>query len=237
MKEHIPSQLDVSVDCVVFGFHNNKLRVLVIEQESVSKQNARRYALPGDLVLSDEHIDHAAERVLFELTNLKGIYLQQFHTFGNPLRVKKEKDQEWLKMARKNPDARVITIAYYALVKMEDYSPSPSSFAEKAEWKDVLEVPELVFDHNKILNKALEILRKEVSSHSVGFELLPEKFTLGQLQQLYEVILNTQLDKRNFRKAIKKMDTVLALEEKQKGVLHKPAQLFTYVGERKSVDD
>ena len=236
MNEHLQSQLDVSVDCVVFGFHNNRLKVLLIEQENVSKSNNRRYALPGDLVLAEEHIDYAAERVLFELTNLKGIYLEQFHTFGNPNRIKKEDDLEWLNVIRKNPDARVITIAYYALVKMEDYIPSPSSYAEKAEWKDVLDIPELAFDHNKILRKALKKLRKEVSVHTVGFELLPEKFTLGQLQQLYEVILDMKLDKRNFRKAIKKMDTVLALEEKQKGVLHKPAQLFTYIGERKEVD-
>jgi len=236
MDENLQSQLDVSVDCVVFGFHNNRLRVLVIEQENVSKNNIRRYALPGDLVHPDEHIDKAAERVLFELTNLKGIYLEQFHTFGNPNRIRKESDIEWLKEVRKNPDARVITIAYYALVKMEDFTPSPSSYAEKAEWKDVLDVPELVFDHNKVLRTALKKLRREVSNHTVGFELLPEKFTLGQLQQLYEVILDTQLDKRNFRKAIKKMDTVLALDEKQKGVLHKPAQLFTYIGERKEVD-
>ncbi|MCK5906863.1 MAG: NUDIX hydrolase [Flavobacteriales bacterium] len=236
MNEHLQSQLDVSVDCVVFGFHNNKLRVLVIEQENVSNNLDRRYALPGDLVLPDEHIDHAAERVLFELTNLKGIYLEQFHTFGNPNRVRKEDDIKWLNVVRKNPDARVITIAYYALVKMEDYTPSPSSYAEKAEWKDILDVPELVFDHNKILRTALKKLRKEVSNNAVGFELLPEKFTLGQLQQLYEVILDMELDKRNFRKAIKKMDNVLALEEKQKGVLHKPAQLFTYVGKRKEVD-
>jgi len=236
MNEHLQSQLDVSVDCVVFGFHNNKLRVLVIEQENVSKNHSRRYALPGDLVLPEEHIDHAAERVLFELTNLKGIYLEQFHTFGNPNRVRKEEDIEWLNTVRKNPNARVITIAYYALVKMEDYTPSPSSYAEKAEWKDVLDIPDLAFDHNKILGTALKKLRKEVSNHTVGFELLPEKFTLGQLQQLYEVILDTELDKRNFRKAIKKMDTVMALEEKQKGVLHKPAQLFTYVGNRKEVD-
>jgi len=234
MNEYIQSHLDVSVDCVVFGFHNNKLRVLLIEQENPSKDSQHsRYALPGDLVFSDEHTNHAAERVLFELTSLKGIYLEQFHTFGDPNRVKKEKDQEWLKSTRKNPDARVITIAYYSLVKMEDYIPSPSSFAERAEWKDVHDVPELAFDHNNILTKAIEILRSEVSNHKIGFELLPQKFTLGQLQQLYEVILDKQLDKRNFRKAIKKMDTILALEEKQKGVLHKPAQLFTYIGKRK----
>ncbi len=233
MNEHILSHLDVSVDCVVFGFHNNKLRVLLIEQENSSKGSAQRYALPGDLVFSDEHIDHAAERVLYELTSLKGIYLEQFQTFGDPQRVQKEKDQEWLRSTRKNPDARVITVAYYSLVKMEDYVPSPSSFAERAEWKDVHDIPDLAFDHNEILTKALEVLRIEVANHTIGFELLPEKFTLGQLQQLYEVILDKQLDKRNFRKAIKKMDTVLALEEKQKGVLHKPAQLFTYIGRRK----
>jgi 8-oxo-dGTP diphosphatase len=227
-------KLDVSVDCVVFGFSNNRLKVLLIEHENPSKPNQHRYALPGDLVFSDEHIDHAAERVLYELTSLKGIYLEQFHTFGDPQRVKMEKDQEWLKFTRKNPDVRVITIAYFSLVKMEDYTPAPSSFADKAGWFDVKDIPELAFDHNNILEKAIEALRNQVNSHKLGFELLPEKFTLGQLQQLYEVILDKELDKRNFRKSIKKLETVSALNEKQKGVLHKPAQLFTYTGEIKN---
>ena len=235
MDDHKDYQLDISVDCVVFGFHQNRLRVLLIEQENPVNSEIPRFALPGDLVFNEEHIDHAAERVLFELTNLKGIYLKQFFTFGDPMRVKKEKDQEWLKFTRKKPNARVLTVAYFALVKMEDYVPSPSSFAEKAEWMDVEDVPELAFDHNEILNKAIEKLRDEVSHHTLGFELLPEKFTLGQLQQLYEVILDKELDKRNFRKSIKKLDTVLALDEKQKGVLHKPAQLFTYIGELKNI--
>ncbi|MCK5781230.1 MAG: NUDIX hydrolase [Flavobacteriales bacterium] len=230
MSEQVQLNLDISVDCVVFGFHENKLRVLLIEREQNSDEKGCVYALPGDLVFSQEHIDHAAERVLFELTNLKGIYLEQFHTFGDPKRVSTEKDQKWLKSIRKDPNARVITIAYFSLVKMEDYVPSPSSFAERAEWKDVSDIPQLAFDHNAILDKALEVLRNKVANNKIGFELLPEKFTLGQLQQLYEVILDKQLDKRNFRKSIKKIDTIKALEEKQKGVLHKPAQLFTYIG-------
>lgn len=234
MSDNKQIKLDVSVDCVVFGFANNKLKVLLIEHENPSRPNLHRYALPGDLVFAEEHLDTAAERVLFELTSLKGIYLEQFYSFGDPMRVKMEKDQEWLKYTRKNPNVRVITVAYFSLVKMEDYTPAPSSFADKTEWIDVHDIPELAFDHNQILDKALEVLRNEVSNHRLGFELLPEKFTLGQLQQLYEVILDKEMDKRNFRKAIRKLDQLIPLEEKQKGVLHKPAQLFRYDSSIKS---
>ncbi|MDG1262033.1 MAG: NUDIX hydrolase [Flavobacteriales bacterium] len=226
------NQLDVSVDCVLFGFDGEGLKVLLIEQGldesgSLSKDQVQT-ALPGDLVYLDESLDASAERVLKELTSLDGIYLKQFHTFGDPQRVKGLKDQDWLRSFRANPERRVITVAYYSLVKMEDYQPQPSSFAGKAIWVDVNEIPDLAFDHNDIAEKALTVLREELDSKHIGFELLPEKFTLSQLQLLYEIILDKKLDKRNFRKNIKKMDQVIPLDEKQQGVLHKPAQLFRF---------
>jgi len=228
----VQNQLDVSVDCVLFGFDGEGLKVLLIEQGldesgSLSKDQVQT-ALPGDLVYLDESLDASAERVLKELTSLDGIYLKQFHTFGDPQRVKGLKDQDWLRSFRANPERRVITVAYYSLVKMEDYQPQPSSFAGKAIWVDVNEIPDLAFDHNDIAEKALTVLREELDSKHIGFELLPEKFTLSQLQLLYEIILDKKLDKRNFRKNIKKMDQVIPLDEKQQGVLHKPAQLFRF---------
>ncbi|MEM9022854.1 MAG: NUDIX domain-containing protein, partial [Bacteroidota bacterium] len=218
---------NVSVDCVVFGFDMEEMMILLIEQKNLPEGNPQ-YALPGDLVRNDENLDEAAARVLLELTSLEGIYLKQFRTFGDPDRVKDVKDRDWLSVYRDNPDARVITVGYYSLVKMDDFEPSAASFAGKAVWQKLSSVPALAFDHNMILTEAVNRLREEFTHKHLGFELLPEKFTLTQLQRLYEIILNKKLDKRNFRKKLKKMDQVVALNEKQQGVLHKPAQLYKF---------
>jgi len=222
----------VSVDCAIFGFDDDKLKVLLIEQAHPDK-DAHRLALPGDLVFESEGLDQAAARVLDELTQIKGIFLRQFHAFGNPNRVSNEKDKEWLETYRTDPDARVITIAYFSLVKMEEYNPGTGSFAAASNWIDIHDVPELAFDHNLILDKALEALREEINNDRIGLDLLPKKFTLSQLQRLYEVILDRPLDKRNFRKAIKKMEHIKPLDERQTGVSHKPAQLFKFVQSKK----
>ncbi len=238
MERSATATIDVSVDCVVFGFDGESLNVLLIEQglpeSGVLTAEKTQIALPGDMVLEDESLNDSAARVLKELTSLEGIYLKQFHTFGDPQRVRGLKDQDWLRSFRVNPDRRVITVAYYSLVKMDEYQPQPSSFAGNTSWVNVADIPELAFDHNDIVDKALEVLREELISRHIGFELLPEKFTLSQLQQLYEVILDKKLDKRNFRKNIKKLDQIVALDEKQTGVLHKPAQLFKF--ERENED-
>lgn len=217
---------NVSVDCVVFGLDSKSLNVLLIEKKNLGQQE-KQLALPGDLVIEDESLDKAAERVLQELTGLGGIFLRQFHAFGDPNRVKNVKDLKWLQSYRENPQARVITVAYFALVRMEDFRPSASSFAERVFWQDVHDIPELAFDHNEIANKALNNLRMQFEVNHVGFELLPEKFTLNQLQVLHEAVLDKELDKRNFRKKVLKESWVTPLEEKQRGVLHKPARLYT----------
>ncbi len=223
--------IDISVDCVVFGFDEKKLKVLLIEQKQPGtdqKVSRLQSALPGDLVQDDESLDDAALRVLKELTSLQGIYLKQFYTFGDPMRVKNLKDQEWLRIFRAHPERRVITVGYYSLVSLEDYKPKASSFAGKTRWLDVYEIPELAFDHNNVVDKALDMLRHELIADNIGFELLPEKFTLSQLQHLYEIVLDKKLDKRNFRKNILKIDRLKPLDEKQQGVLHKPAQLYKF---------
>jgi len=224
------SKIGVSVDCVVFGYDGYALKVLLIEQKESSELDRTKVqkALPGDLVNTEEGLDFCAKRVLKELTSLEDIFLKQFHTFGDPNRVKGAKDQVWLNTYRDNPEMRVITIAYYALVSLHDYSPEPSSFAGKAQWIDLVSVPNLAFDHNNILSFAISTLREQLEPYHIGFELLPKKFTLSQLQHLHELVLDKKLDKRNFRKNVKKMEHVVPLDEKQKGVLHKPAQLFTF---------
>jgi 8-oxo-dGTP diphosphatase len=222
------ANLNVSVDCVVFGYTEDHLKVLLIEQKKLTPNQNVMLALPGDLILDGESTDDSAGRVLKELTSLEGLFLKQFYTFSDPNRVSDLKDKEWLRSFRENPEERVITVAYYSLVKLDEYLPQPSSFAEKSEWWDVNEVPQLAFDHNKILNKAVETLRVELVNNQVGFELLPEKFTLSQLQRLHETILGKELDKRNFRKSIKKLENLVPLKEKQQGVQHKPGQLYTF---------
>lgn len=215
----------MSVDCVVFGFDNSRLNVLLIEQKLKNKQKGQ-FALPGDLILDDESLDESANRVLKEISGLEGIFLRQFKAFGDPNRVSDIKDLEFLNSYREHPQARVITIAYLALVKMENFKPEASSFAEKVFWQDVATIPSLAFDHNKIVAEALEKLRHDFIRDNTGFELLPERFTLGQVQRLYEIILGKTLDKRNFRKKILKEQLVKPTNQKQEGVLHKPARLY-----------
>lgn len=216
---------NVSVDCVVFGFDNQRLKVLLLEQKLQDKDKSQ-YALPGDLILNDEGLDAAANRVLEELTQLKGIFLKQFYTFGDPLRVKDTKDLDWLQSVREKPKARVITVAYFALVKMGDFEPEASSFAERVFWCDVKDLPSLAFDHGSIIEEAWARLKNDFVYRKTGFELLPKKFTLTQVQKLYEIILDKKLDKRNFRKKILKENLVIPTLEKQQGVLHKPALLY-----------
>lgn len=227
-KSKDKNRLDISVDCVVFGFDNNLMKVLTINYEKLHAAKSAPVALPGDLILEDEDLECAAQRILKELTGLDGIYLKQLGAFGHPERTRAPKDQDWLKATRSQPENRVVTIAYYALIKMEDYSPRPSSFAKAAEWIDVEKVPPMAFDHDLILKESLAALRRRFVNHDLCFELLPEKFTLSQLQTIHEIVLGVELDKRNFRKSMKNLAHVIPLDEKQKGAGYKPAQLFKW---------
>lgn len=229
-QDHLPNNLNpnVSVDCVVLGFDVTGLKVLLIERDNPDNTEGKNYQLPGDLIHNDENLDEAANRVLKELTGLDHLFLEQFAAFGDPLRVKRENDLEWLRRVRKDPDARVVTIGYYALIKPENFKPAANSFARKAEWVNLAEVPELAFDHNVILDSALTALKHKIRVEPIGFELLPKKFTLRQLQALYEAVLGIEIDKRNFRRKVLGMKFLKALTEKQEGVAHKPAQLFQF---------
>ena len=236
--QHNPKKINselnpnVSVDCVIFGFDLDQLTVLLIDRGEISSAFGPRLALPGNLIYDNENLDMAANRVLDELTGLKNIYLEQVGAFGDPDRIHKESDREWLKSIRAEPEARVITVAYYTLVTMAQYKPQASSFAKNADWVPVNEIQELAFDHFEILQAAKEKLKQKIKIQPIGFNLLPQKFTLSQLHRLYESILDKPLDKRNFRRKIQKLDILTRLREKQRGVPHKPSLLYEFNEEK-----
>jgi 8-oxo-dGTP diphosphatase len=221
----------VSVDCVIFGFSKETLRLLLIKRtvpNAITELDDSYYALPGDLVRDNENLDEAAARVLNELTGLTGIFLQQFQAFGDPLRISKAKDRAWLQGVRQDPDARVITVAYMALIDSNKVQIQPGSFSKEAVWLPIAEIPELGFDHNDISEGALLALREKVQIQPIAFELLPEKFTMSDLQTLYETILERDLDKRNFRRKMLNSGVITALPEKQHGVSNKPARYYVF---------
>jgi len=220
---------NVSIDCVVFGFDFTNLKVLLIERNfTIGDTMYADLKLPGDLVRLEDDLDTAAARILKDNTGLSNIYLKQFKSFGSPDRLKKKpRDMEWLRLID-HPEERVITIAYYSLINISDTNAVRITINDNACWCPVNEVDDLVMDHMDILNNALEALRVELLNKPIGFELLPDKFSLSQMQRLYEVILGTTYDKRNFRKKISSMKYLVPLDEKQVGVAHKPARLFVF---------
>jgi 8-oxo-dGTP diphosphatase len=217
----------ISADCVILGFDFEKIQVLLIERE-YSNSKTPEYALPGDLIYDDENLDQAADRVLKELTGLTDIFLEQLGAFGDPNRLNKESDRKWLQSVRANPDVRVITVAYFALVNLRSFHPRPSHFARSVVWKPLNEIKELAFDHLDILNAAKRRLKINLDLRPIGFNLLPEKFTLTQLHKLYEAIQGKEIDKRNFRRKMAKLQIVERLNDKQKGVPHKPSNYYCF---------
>ncbi len=219
----------ISVDCVIFGFSTNQLKVLLVERVYTDEHgvSSKDYKLPGDMISTREDVDLAACRTLKELTGLQNIYLQQFAVFGHPERISRKIDIDWLGETTGMDIQRVVTSAYFALINISE---SNSDFAIKnnASWMDVTQIPELAFDHREIINKGLYHLQNALRNEPIGFELLPEKFTIRELQTLYEVILNCQLDNRNFRKKILKATHLIQLNEKQAGVAHKPATYYRF---------
>ncbi|MEN8201004.1 MAG: NUDIX domain-containing protein [Bacteroidota bacterium] len=219
----------ISVDCVVFGFSTNQLKVLLIEREfrDESGKLARDHKLPGDFITINEDLDLAASRTLEELTGLRQIFLKQFAFLGEPNRIWRTTDIEWLNSTTGLEIHRVVTAAYFSLINITE---SKSEFAinNNASWINLKEVPELAFDHKQIIERGLTHLRKELRHEPIGFELLPDKFTIRELQSLYEIILDCDLDNRNFRKKILKSNYLIQLDEKQIGVAHKPAYYYRF---------
>jgi len=223
---------NVSVDCVIFGFDFERLNVVLVEREYDDPVSGeiiiRDYTLAGYHIFEDEDLDNAAYRILKDRTGLENIYLEQFATFGKTDRIAKLKDKLWLKFIQKGFADRVLTVGYYALIdstKVKLYS-----YDSKINWfpVDVALTMDLAFDHQEILQKALETLRNKVRTEPIAFELLPECFTLTQLQNLYQAITGNTIDKRNFRKKKLQMPFIVPMKEKQEGVAHRPARLFHF---------
>ena len=204
-------QFGLSVDCVVFGYNQGKIQVLLIELNAEPFKGS--WALPGDLVSLDLDLKEAANSVLYSLTGLKSVFLEQFHTFGK---------------VNRHPAGRVATVGYYALINGDKYHPIASSWAKSTSWFDINNLPELAFDHEQILEYGIKTIKRRVRYKPVGFELLPKKFTLRELQDLYEAFLGYKLDKPNFRKKILSMDLLVQLDELQENVAHRPAKLFKF---------
>lgn len=219
----------LSVDCVIFGFTGEKLKVLLIERNNRDSKNhsQAKSKLPGDLIHMGEDLDQAAERILAELTGLKEIFLRQFSVFGDPQRMSNKEDREWLEDTSGMKIQRVVTTAYFSLIEINN-SCEKHELTHNASWHDINDLPPLTFDHEGIILKGLESLRKEIRFEPICFELLPDKFTIRQIQSLYEVILGQELDNRNFRKKLLKASYIEALNIKQKGVAHKPAMYYRF---------
>lgn len=221
---------NISVDCVIFGFDFEKLNVILVERQLLDPKTGEQiisdYTLAGNHIFLDEQLADAAKRVLYDLTGLENIYLDQFITTGDPNRLKNERDQLWLQKTGKNPEERVISVCYFSLLNCLEVK--IKSGRRKVDWCPVKEANNLAFDHGTILKTALESLQRKLQYEPIGFEMLPGKFTLSQLQKLYEVVFDVEFDKRNFRKKVSKMKYLIQLDEKQKGVSHKPARYYTF---------
>lgn len=201
----------LTVDIVVFALDQDDLRVMLIERDLAP--HAGEWALPGGFVRVEESLEDAARRELREESGLKDIFLEQLYTFGG---------------LKRDPRERVVTVAYYGLVNLAGHAVQASTDARNAAWFPVHELPKLAFDHQQILEAAHERLRAKVQYQPIGFELLPEKFTLSQLQHLYEVILDRELDKRNFRKKVLAMEIVQETNDIETDVAHRAARLYRF---------
>lgn len=206
-----PHELSLAVDCVVFGIDEAGLKVLLIRRGIEPFRG--RWALPGGFVHLDESVDAAARRELREEAGLTKAFLEQLYTFGDP---------------RRDPRKRVVTVAYYALVALRDESLQAGTDAERAAWFEVTDLPRLAFDHQTIFETALTRLKGKVRYQPVGFELLPEKFTLSALQHLYESVLERTLDKRNFRKKLLQLDILEETDDFEEDVAHRAARLYRF---------
>ena len=204
------SKVWVSVDCIIFGFDEGKLKVLIGRRQMDPGRGES--SLYGGFVAADENIDEAASRTLSELTGLRNLYMRQVGAFGS---------------VDRDPGERVISIAYYALINVKDYD-ERVRMEHSVEWMDVNGLPKLYSDHNEMIRKALKLMRQKLRTEPIGFRLLPSLFTLTQLQRLYEAVNGEELDKRNFRKRIKDMDFIEKTELIDKTGSKRGAYLFRF---------
>ncbi|MEM7108835.1 MAG: NUDIX domain-containing protein [Bacteroidota bacterium] len=201
---------DLSIDCVIMGFDEVLKVLLVRHKEGISKG---LWALPGGFVSIEESLDEAATRILSALTGIQDVFLEQTKAFGAVDRF---------------PTKRVVTVAYTALLNIRETALIPGFTADDASWFNVAKVPSLPYDHDLILSHTITTLRKKIRQEPIGFNMLPENFTVYQLQQLYESILGITLDKPNFRRKISKMKLLIETGQHEKNVAYRAAKLFKF---------
>ena len=219
----------ISVDIVVFGFDDAEgLKVLLIKRSRNDAIDKKKLKLPGNFINIKERLNDSAHRILNEFTGIKNIYLKQFGVFDKPDRLGNGEDLQLLRKRYGSVIERVVTIAYYSLVKLHQYAETELSKAYDANWYSLKEIPELIFDHNQIVSEGLTALQKEFLTEPLCFELLPKKFTINQLLHISEAILGFEIDNRNFRKRINRLDYIVPLNERQTGVSHKPARFYIF---------
>lgn len=217
----------VSVDCVMFGFDNDQLNILLVQFDRDYPED-KNLKLPGGLIYNDEDVDDAAQRILFELTGIKRMNLRQFRCFASPDRARHPADMKWLSRAYQPNIDRLITVAYLSICKVDRKLQNISRF-KSTQWCRLNDLPVLPFDHNQIVEAArIEIKRWIDHDPAIIFDLLPGKFTVSQLHALYEAVYNQKIDVRNFHKKVKAMEYVIPLEEKQVNVNHRAARYYKF---------
>ena len=202
-------KVPLTVDCVIFGFEENKLKVLLIKSDLKIYKN--KLSLLGDFVKDNEDLDHAAYRILKERTGMNNVFLDQVRVFGKPAR---------------HPGGRVITIAYCSLLNIQHHALNIHD--HELDWYNYTSIKDLAFDHKEIMEYCHDWLQKNIQEHPLGFNLLPDKFSLRELQNLYEAILGVTLDRRNFRKKFASMDLLIDINELEQDVSHRPGKLYKF---------
>jgi ADP-ribose pyrophosphatase YjhB (NUDIX family) len=221
----------LSIDCVLFGYHEHQLKVLLLKWKRSNK-----WSLPGGFIGLDENLRQAAERILMERTGLDKIFLHQFQTFGEPGRSDRTKaDIDHLAFITNAPVPpghwllkRTVSIGYYAVTEYSKVNPQPDQLSDECRWWDINDVPKLIFDHNLILSEALKALRMHIYHQPIGYNLLPEKFTLPEIHDLYETILGKQLDRRNFAKKLTSLGLIKKLNEQKNIGAHRSPFLYKF---------
>lgn len=218
----------ISLDCVIFGFHSSQLKILLLHMKYSGE-----WALPGGFLKKEESLEMAATRVLKERTGLNNIFLKQFKVFSDPERSNTNPAIQDLLDSGAHPDLdffakRFISIGFYALVDFSKVEPKPDFFSDKCEWKNLNEIKTLILDHNQIIEKALKVLRLQLNNQPIGYNLLPEKFTMPELQNLYETILGKKLDRRNFQRKMLSYKILNRLGELKEGKANKAPYLYEF---------
>lgn len=211
----------LAVDCIIFGFDAEELKILLIKRDFEPEKG--KWSLMGGFLKSHEALDDAANRILLHLTGINNIYMEQLYTFSK---------------IDRDPGQRTLSVAYYALINIEEHN-KELNHQHSAEWFSISEAPSLIFDHNVMVRHAIHRLRYKASTEPIGFELLPQKFTMRQLQKLYEAILDEDLDKRNFINKVNALEILIKLDEKDKSSSRKGSFLYRFDEEKykKKLDD